>query len=480
MTTLTAMYLGFLSVAVALYIMVRYLSGKDELLSMRNFFLAGFIIFQLTSGIDPMLNEYNGRYSLSNWDSTSLTYCAMVTVFLVLFLVCYQMGLGAGKFARLVPVTRAMPGPALMVLIAVALTFAAGGTRLLGSLGLIGTLAGKLGPALSAIAAGLVAWVWAKRLLNPIVAAIAIAVILANLGVQIGGSFGRRSIVAIGACALWGMYYSHWRTLPRLSVLTRLGVMAIPPLLFLAAFTSVRSAQERPTLDQQIKALMAESNVRHGLKDLASGQGTVPVSLWLIENYPERFEYRWFMGLKYFFYYPVPRAIWTEKPYPLSTRIASDADLEGVSQDILKIGPGVVGHAAAEGGWPAVFVYGAAFAFFIRFFDQIVARKIDNAFVVLPIGSATGQIVGLPRGEISAFAMNYVLAVVLAYMAIITLAKMLELLGYRESGHDWLDGGDGWEGEHAEHAWDDGGGGWYEDETYGELPEAEPADGPAR
>jgi len=468
MTTMTAIYLGFLALATGAFIIVRYLSGKDELLSMRNFFLAGFIIFQLTSGIEPMLDQFNGRYSLNNWDSTSLTYCAMVTVFLVLFLVFYELGLGAGKAARLVPVTRAMPGPVLMLLLAVVFTFVAAGIRLSASVSLLATLSGKLGPALGAIAAGLVSWVWAKRLLNPVVAVIAVAIIMANIGIQISGAFGRRSIVAIGACALWGMYYSHWRTLPRVGVLTRLTIMAVPPLLFLAAFTSIRASQERPTLTQQVNALVTQSSIKNGLKDLASGQGTVPVSLWLIENYPERFEYRWFMGLKYFFYYPVPRAIWTEKPYPLSTRIASNADLEGVSQDILKIGPGVVGHAAAEGGWPAVFVYGAAFAFFIRFFDQIASRKIDNAFVVLPVGSASGQIVGLSRGEISAFAMNYVLAVVLAYASIITLAKILEMIGYRES-----DAEPDWIAEAAvagEGGWDDGGDGWYEDESYGELP----------
>ncbi len=472
MTTLTAAYLGFLSVFVAVFVAYRYLSGKDELLSMRNFFLAGFLIFQLTSGIEPMLEQFNGRYTLADWDGTSVIYCGMVTVFLVMFLVCYSLGLGSRTAAKLVPVTRAEPGPVLMLLIAVVLTLIASAIRLTGGGSLIFTLASKLGPAFAAIASGLVAWVWARRLFNPVVAAIAIAIILANLGVQISGAFGRRSIVAIGACVLWGMYYSHWRTLPRTGVFVRLGMAAIPPLLFLAAFTSVRSSQERPSLGEQVRSLVSQSNIRHGLKDLAAGQGTVPVSLWLIENYPERFEYRWFMGVKYFFYYPVPRKLWQEKPYPLSTTIASDADLEGVSQDVLKIGPGVVGHAAAEGGWPTIFVYGACFAFFIRFFDEIAQKKVTNAFVVLPIGSASGQIVGLPRGEISAFAMNYVLSVVLAYIALIAMAKFLELLGYRESEPDWLSG------VPADDSWDDDY--WPEDETYGHEEEFHEAESPPR
>jgi hypothetical protein len=466
MTTLCALYLLMLSVLTVGFIVVRYLQGKDELLSLRNFFLAGFVIFQLTSGVEPMLQRFSGRYMLSSWEETSLTYCLMATAFLVTFLVCYSMGLGAGKLARLAPVTRAAPGMATMILIAVVLTLLAGVFRFTFNVPLISTLTGKLGPSFSAIAAGMLGWIWARRLFNPIVAMIAIAIILANLGIQLSGAFGRRSIVAIGGCVLWGMYFSHWRTLPRLGVLTRLAILAIPPVLFLAAFTSIRASQERPTLNQQVRALLTQSSVKHGLQDLASGQGTVPVSLWLIENYPERYEYRHLMGLKYFFYYPVPRAWWDEKPYPLSTLIARQADLEGVSQDILKIGPGVVGHAGAEGGWYAVFIYGAAFAFFLRFFDQIVQRKIDNPFVVLPVGSALGQIVGLPRGEISAFAANFVLGVVLAYVTLIVFAKFLELLGWTDEG--------AWDEHEAYAAADDAWPEEWSDDSYGELPEAEP------
>jgi len=457
MTQLCAFYLVFLSFATVGFVVVRYLRGKDELLSLRNFFLAGFVIFQLSSGVEPMLEQFSGRYSLMDWDGTSLIYCLMATGFLVSFLVFYSWGLGAGTAAKLVPTTRAAPGLPTLILLAVVLTFLSAVFRFSVNVPLVSTLAGKAGPSFAAIASGLVAWLWAKRLFNPVMAAVAIAIILANLGIQISGAFGRRSIVAIGGCVLWGMYYSHWRDLPRLGVLTRLGLAAAPPVIVLAAFTSVRSAQERPSLTEQIQSLASQSSIRDGLRDLASGQGTVPVSMWLIENYPERFEHIHLLGLKYFFYYPIPRMWWSEKPVPLSTMIADKADLEGVSQDVLKIGPGVVGHAAAEGGWYVVIVYGAAFAFLLKFFDSIALRRVDNPFVVLPIGSALGQVVGMPRGEISAFAMNYVLGVVLAYISIIAVAKALELFGWREpepEAHpEWLD--PEWEPEDAD-AWRDG------------------------
>lgn len=432
MTQLLAFYLGLLAVLTGVFVLVRYLAGKDELVSLRNFFLAGFILFQLTSGIEPLLTQRSGRYLLNDWGGTGLTYSLMATAFLILFLLSYAHGLGSRRLASIVPVTRAAPGVGTLILLAIVLTCFAGVFRFSVNVPLISTIAGKLGVSFAAIASGLVAWVWARRLFNPVIAAIAIAIILANLALMVTGSFGRRNVVAIGGCVLWAMYFSHWRNLPRLAVITRFAIATIPPLLLLMAITSVRSSQERPTFQQQVKSILTQSDLSVGLADLASGQQTVPVSMWLIENYPERFETQHLLGLRYFFAYPVPRAWWSSKPYPLSTQIASTADLDGVSQDVLKIGPGVVGHAAAEGGWYAVFVYAGAMAFFLRFFDQIVLRKVDNPFVVLPVGAAIGQIVGLPRGEISAFAMNYFLGVVFAYIAIISFAKALEYLGWTD------------------------------------------------
>ena len=430
MTQFAAFYLGFLSFATGLFVIVRYLQGKDELMSLRNFFLAGFALFQLTSGIEPLLTEQNSRWLISDWDRTGLKYCVMATVFLVVFLVCYGHGLGAKRLSRIVPVSPAKPGATMILLLAVTLTFFAGVFRFSVNVPLVSAIAGKVGVSFAAIACGLVGWYWAKRLFNPVVAVIAGSIILVNLALMVTGSFGRRNVVAIGACVLWGMYFSHWRTLPRFSVLTRLAITSIPPILLLIAITSVRTSQERPTFGQQVRALLTQTDLKSGIAEIASGQQTVPVSMWLIENYPARFERQHLLALRYFFAYPVPRAWWEEKPYPLSTQIAGTADLEGVTQDVLKIGPGVVGHAAAEGGWYALFIYAGACAFFVRFFDQIVLRRVESPFVVLPIGSALGQIIGLPRGEMSAFAMNYVLGVTFAYLAIIAFAKTLEVLGW--------------------------------------------------
>jgi hypothetical protein len=213
------------------------------------------------------------------------------------------------------------------------------------------------------------------------------------------------------------------------SLAPRLAMIAIPPVVLLAAFTSVRESQQRESLGARVGQLANTSNLDEGFMDLLSGQNCAPTSMWLIDNYPERFEYRHMMTIKYFFMLPIPRSIWHTKPEPLSTEIAAKARIQGVRQDELKIGPGVVGHSAAEGGWYALLVYGAVAGLFIRFFDELVRLKPTNAYVVLPIGSAMGQIVGLPRGDAAVFGANYVAAVLGAYVSTLILAKVLGAVG---------------------------------------------------
>jgi len=433
MTKLLAVYLVSLGVVLALFMLYQGWRRTQEILSLRNFALLGFIIFQLTSGAIPLWMNWNNRYRLQDWESAGVTFAAMATVFLLIFLVAYELGMGAKTLARVVPTTRTVPNLPTMAILAVGLTLAAMFLRLtiaVAPIPVVTAVSSKVGVAFAALACGLVGWMWAPRLLNVAYAGFASVIVMVNLAAVMHGAFGRRNLVALGACFLWGMYYSHWRHLPLRGMMTRLAIMSVPPLILLAAFTSIRASQERPDLAQQVQALTAQSDVREGVIDLLAGQNTAPGSMWLIENYPERYEYRHLMTVRYFFALPVPRIIWRDKPMPLSTMIATQARITGVNWDMLKIGPGIIGHAAAEGGWYALVVYALLGAFFLRFFDQIVQINPTSPFVVLPVGSALGQVVGLPRGETSAFAMNYVVGVVGAYISMIVLARIVATLGW--------------------------------------------------
>lgn len=433
MMKLLAIYMCFLGVVICLVMLYQGWRRTRDVLCLRNFALLGFIVFQLTSAAFPLWMGWNNRYRVQDWESVGLTYAAFATVFLIVFFLAYEWGVGAKTLARLVPTTRVIPNIPTMIIIAIGLTAAAAFLRLViavAPIPVVTAVAAKVGVAFGALACGLAGWIWAPRLMNVAYAGFAGGIAMVNLAAVMHGAFGRRNLVALGACFLWGLYYSYFRYLPLRAMVARLVVLGLPPLILLAAFTSIRSSQERPDLKQQVQTLTSQSDVTYGLLVMFQGQNTAPGSMWLIENYPTRYEYRHLMTIRYFFSLPVPRMIWRDKPMPLSTMIATQARITGVNWDILKIGPGILGHAGAEGGWYALIVYALAGAFFLRFFDQVVQINPMSPFVVLPIGSALGQIVGLPRGETSAFAFNYVVGVVGAYFTMIVLARIVRMLGW--------------------------------------------------
>lgn len=432
MTTLIALYLILLSVGCFGLMLYQHWRGTHDLLSVRNFAIVGFVLFQLTSALPPMFTEMNNRYSLQDWAAAGFTFAAMSTVFLGLALFAYKLGFGAQKIVAVLPATRAVPSTRMMFLLAVALT----GAAIFGRVGVVipnatvSALMGKVALAFAASACGMAGWIWAPRLFNPMVAIFACAVIGINLVLVLSETFGRRSLVAVGAALLWGMYYGHWRYLPVQAMLFRMGVISLGPIILLAAFTSVRESQQREAIGTRVKQLATQTDLQTGMLDLLSGQNCAPTSMWLIENYPDRYEYRPLNTLAYFFLLPIPRAIWHTKPEPLSTEIAAKARIEGVREDVLKIGPGIIGHAAAEGGWLALVIYAGAAGFFLRFFDAIVQRAPHNPYLVLPVGSALGQVVGLARGDTSVFAANYVAGVLGGYITLIVIARGLATLGW--------------------------------------------------
>lgn len=102
--------------------------------------------------------------------------------------------------------------------------------------------------------------------------------------------------------------------------------------------------------------------------------------------------------------WPIPSAMWENKPAPLSKDIARLARIRGVNRDLITIPPGVVGYAAAEGGFYALIIYAIFFGQFTRFFDDLVQLNIGNPYIILPVGCATGHFLGMARGDIAIFA----------------------------------------------------------------------------
>ncbi|MHC4775261.1 MAG: hypothetical protein ACYTBR_08345, partial [Planctomycetota bacterium] len=187
-----------------------------------------------------------------------------------------------------------------------------------------------------------------------------------------------------------------------------------------------------------------------GLEGLFGGQRCGRVSMWVMENYPDQYEYRHLHTLQYFFYFPVPRAWWTGKPTTLSKLLPTQARLQGVNRDALSIGPGIVGQAAAEGGWYALLIYAVVAGLFLRFFDEILFTNASSALVVLAIGSALGQALGLARGAVAPFAFILVSTIIGTLACMLLIGRLLEGVtpaAYEDPEQDDPDDGDQWDAD---------------------------------
>jgi len=95
--------------------------------------------------------------------------------------------------------------------------------------------------------------------------------------------------------------------------------------------------------------------------------------------------------------YPIPRAIWPEKPQSLGITIVKDSGVVRVTTT--NWGCGVTGHAAYEGGLLAAILYAYMAAFGVRFLDDLLRSQPTNPFLIGILAAGAMHILAWPRGD---------------------------------------------------------------------------------
>ena len=420
--------IAFINAAI---VVIPYMLGKAELMTCKNFFLFGFTIYQVTSGYITLANpgSYTPEITVSQQDTIAGQYLLWIILFEVIFLACYRWGFGSKRLARWTPVIRGTPREPVLWIFAFALLGIALFLRFTVLIPYVSVLTTHIGLSTAAVAAGLGAWIWVRRPLNPAAAALMFGVLIAALIINLAGFYGRRPIVAITGCLVWATYYSRWRGLQPARVVIYAAIFGLIPIILVAKYTAVRG-QFQGTEAGGVERLtaMINADTKTGVMDLIGGQECAAWSMHLMEIYPEYYDYRHMHTIEYYFVFSVPRAIWPEKPDPLATIAWRDAGISGMPSGF-SIGPGMIGHAAAEGGFYALVIYAALFGFFIRYFDAVLARAPTQPFIALPIGSSLGNLIGIPRGEVANFAYEFTIGVLGALVMLIVVAKILKMAG---------------------------------------------------
>lgn len=424
MAELCAIYLWLLGLAIIGWMVVDYVLGRHDLVSFRNLFLVSFVLNQCHSPADTLFYDNWWGFKVDNKDGVAIECVILTTIFVFVFALAYRWGIGAKGAAAKIKLPSFDPTPGQLLVFATVMTaigaLARGGTYVLPFV--LAVLSYRTAVGLAAISCGFIGWAVGRKMRNPVFWVYGIGLLALNFAVANSG-FSRRPLAAIFAALIWGFYYSYWRYQRPAGVMVKLVGLSIVPILFTAAFTSIRqSGDVDRSLGTIVSRLLTQSDVVDGLRKMSSGDACGPTELWCIENFPEQFRPKHLFTLRFFFMINIPRAIWPEKPVTLSNEIASLMRMEGADRKVHSFGAGVVGYAAAEGGLYALVIYAVCLALFVRFFDCVVQAHILNPFLVVPMASDLGQLLGLARGDVSLFAHTLATAVLFGTAITILIA----------------------------------------------------------
>ena len=391
------------------------------------------LIFQ-TTGAAYMLAQPGagaGVFVPADIPAAALAYALKLTVFLAIFVI-------AGKMVTR-PIDRYFAGKDLTVYhpAAFSLLMIAGVAMLAGLftryvliyVPVIGPGMRAFAFGMFAVAAGLAAWAAIPRLRNPFCLIPAAGIIVACLLFTFDQNFGRRNLVAILTMIVWAGYYAHWRYVSTLKLITRLGLVGAGAVALLFAVTSVRSGEFRERGMMENISALREARLSDGLDDVLSGQAASVASMWLIESRPQRKAYDTLHSVRMFLSMPIPRRIWHTKPSALAlTMPQKEVYVPGKPKDF-NIGPGIIGHVENDNPWIALWLYPIFFGVFFRLLDRTMAWLYFNPFVILPIGTAVGQVIAMPRGELGSFFFNVVLNISGGFVIIQAAVVPLVFLG---------------------------------------------------
>ena len=394
-------------IAMFLAIVVPYLRGRADLLTPWTLFLLGSANFIGYAAVQSGNAESFQQYDY-NTDATYLWFIAGAMVYTVAAFAAYYWfhfpTRAAGRtFRRWV----GSDSTAVLVLL---LSFCAAlslGTVLYPNIQFFGQIVSMMGQAAGPIAMTLAFVALLRQPYNPVVWAIFVITLLLTFGISMAAGTGRRSLLStamafpVVAYWLWARYRS---AASNVIVAALLGGLIF---ITLAAYTSIRHRHQDDapnpvahaigSLKMMPAAMMGMGNTR------ILGGDAVEASLAAINTYGVRKPHEPFFTVYYVLGNPIPRAFWPSKPIGLGARLPYDCGWGGRNHGLFNWGPGIVGHGFHEGGLHMLLFYGLLSGIAFRYADELLRRQHDNAILLGVFAAASGQIVGLVRGEFGLF-----------------------------------------------------------------------------
>lgn len=375
-----------------------------DTLSWRNLFLLGMVQFYFLSAYFTASGVYTATFHHGT-EEAFFTLSLLMPVFFVLFMLSARIAFNRPVLTKLIPQVR-MPvtTPSLLVTGGVVLFIAVLFT-LIPLYGFFGLLAAQVRGQLAAVAVGLGTYYFVARRFNPL----SWAVFLSTLGVGViaatAGGSGRRHALGVILVLPWIWYWSVWRyrsgaaNFVRFSAAAAAGFMAV--VLYSPLRANVAGTTERDATfayrARQLMDLVQNPRIEWDIVKYIIYADTAPNTLFILDNYPSIHPYQPFQGAIWFVTNPIPRFVWPDKPEALGVILQDQMNVPA------NLGPGIIGHGWAEGGWIGVVAYAVFFGVLVGVIDRAHTERCRNPFFLAVFGSGLGNVIALPRGDTPLF-----------------------------------------------------------------------------
>jgi hypothetical protein len=257
---------------------------------------------------------------------------------------------------------------------------------------------------LTATATGLATYFLIARRLNPIAWVVFFTTLGAALLIGTVGSIERRSTIGVILAIGWVWWYFSLRGRAATTTAIRLGLLGAVGVVVLLAYAGIRGRTGGGEggfgighRSAQITELIRNPTIGKGAVENMLYSDTPPITMFIIENYPDPYPYVPFHGALYVLSNPIPRSMWPSKPEGMAVVVERQMRAQA------NLGIGIIGHGWAEGGWLGVLGYAAFFGFLAGAVDGLIKQRAWNPYFISAIGSCLGQLVAIPRGETSLF-----------------------------------------------------------------------------
>jgi hypothetical protein len=253
-------------------------------------------------------------------------------------------------------------------------------------------------------------YIWDERRFNPA----ALALLAGGVGLGVISSLGQGSgRIYVLTTLMTVPFCWYWKTLrhkPVRNTLIPLGVGLLLTFFVLQGYSAIRHLRRDPDASaaqlaiSRLKAI-PEAFGRGGTS--LFGGDTTDASLLAIQRYTTVAEPHPFFTVIYVLSNPIPRAWWPEKIGSLGETLPKDIGIWS-RFGYVSLGPGIVGHGYHEGGLHMLVFYGFLIGSALRFIDELLATRSDNAFLVGMIASIGGFFFALPRGELGLYIVHII------------------------------------------------------------------------